>query len=142
MGKTNISNITKSERQRDTVVFFSALPTGEVVTSPHQSDGEHQDRQRTPRAGGRENTDGPLAGEKLPTQPTLFEAARENMMINLQRLNIWLKQSTSKLQRRFENFPKNFQNSPRKIKLSEATPQKTLISQGALQYCIFFIHQS
>ena len=42
-----------------------------------------------------------------------------------------------KLQRRFENFSKNFQNSPRKIKLSEATPQKTLISQGALQYYIF-----
>ena len=52
-------------------------------------------------------------------------------MINLHRLNIRLKQSTSKLQRRFENFPKNFQNSPRKIKLSEATPQKTHAQQLA-----------
>ena len=44
---------------------------------------------------------GPLAGEKLPTHPTLFEAAREFMMINLHRLNIQLKQSTSKIAKAF-----------------------------------------
>ena len=41
----------------------------------------------TPGREGGKNTNGPLAGEKLPTQPTLFEAAREYMMINLHKLN-------------------------------------------------------